>query len=79
MAGRSGYLVRWQVNAKVGNNGMVETVVFPDKAGDKLIALRLGFDVASKAPSVSVMDQIVSGVADFSGSSLGGGQAPGTS
>ncbi|MEY9875369.1 hypothetical protein ABH931_004870 [Streptacidiphilus sp. MAP12-33] len=82
VAGRSGYLVRWQVNAKVGNNGTVETVVFPDKAGDKLVALRLGFDVASKAPSLSVMDQIVSGVTDFSGGSLGGstgGQAPGTS
>ncbi|WP_160311614.1 DUF2510 domain-containing protein [Streptacidiphilus melanogenes] len=79
VAGRSGYLVRWQVDAKVGNNGTVETVVFPDKAGDKLIALHLGFDIASKAPSVSVMDQIVSGVTDFSGGSLGGGQAPGTS
>jgi hypothetical protein len=79
VAGRSGYLVRWQVDAKVGNNGTVETVVFPNKAGDKLIALHLGFDIASKAPSVSVMDQIVSGVADFSGGSLGGGQAPGTS
>jgi hypothetical protein len=79
VAGRSGYLVRWQVDAKVGNNGTVETVVFPNKAGDKLIALHLGFDIASKAPNVSVMDQIVSGVADFSGGSLGGGQAPGTS
>ena len=83
VAGRSGYLVRWQVNAKVGNNGTVETVVFPNKAGDKLIALHLGFDIASKAPSVSVMDQIVSGVTDFTGGSLsggsGGGQAPGTS
>ncbi|WP_161789769.1 DUF2510 domain-containing protein [Streptacidiphilus neutrinimicus] len=79
VAGRSGYLVRWQVDAKVGNNGTVETVVFPDKAGDKLIALHLGFDIANKAPSVSVMDQIVSGVADFSGGSLRGGQAPGTS
>jgi hypothetical protein len=77
VAGRPGYLVRWQVDAKVGNNGTVETVVFPDKAADKLVALRLGFDVASKAPSLSVMDQIVSGVADFSGSL--GGQAPGTS
>ncbi|SEM34492.1 DUF2510 domain-containing protein [Streptacidiphilus jiangxiensis] len=78
VAGRSGYLVRWQVDAKVGNNGTVETVVFPDKAGDKLIALRLGFDIADKAPSLSVMDQIVSGVADFSGATTGG-QAPGTS
>ncbi|WP_165845461.1 DUF2510 domain-containing protein [Streptacidiphilus pinicola] len=86
VAGRSGYLVRWQVDAKVGNNGTVETVVFPNKAGDKLVALHLGFDVTGKAPSVSVMDQIVSGVTDFSGGSLSGGssggsggQAPGTS
>ncbi|MEZ0067528.1 hypothetical protein ABIA32_003541 [Streptacidiphilus sp. MAP12-20] len=83
VAGRSGYLVRWQVDAKTGNNGTVETVVFPNKAGDKLVALHLGFDIANKAPDLSVMDQIVSGVADFSGSSLnsGGttGAPPGTS
>jgi hypothetical protein len=79
VAGRSGYLVRWQVDAKVGNNGTVETVVFPDKAGDKLIALRMGFDIAAKAPDLSVMDQVVSGVADFSGGSFGSGQGPGGS
>ncbi|WP_037606556.1 DUF2510 domain-containing protein [Streptacidiphilus rugosus] len=82
VAGRQGYLVRWQVDAKTGNNGTVETVVFPNKAGDKLLALHLGFDIATKAPALSVMDQIVSGVADFSASSLNGGTTgtlPGTS
>ncbi|MEY9843717.1 DUF2510 domain-containing protein [Streptacidiphilus sp. MAP5-3] len=79
VAGRSGYLVRWQVDAKVGNNGTVETVVFPNTAGNKLVAVRMGFDIASKAPSVSEMDQIVSSITDFSAGALTGGGSAGSS
>ena len=79
VAGRSGYLIRWQVDAKVGNNGTVEDVVFPNSAGTKLIAVHLGFDIAAKAPAVSVMDTIISGIQDYSGGSGTGGGAGTTS
>ncbi|GAA1218567.1 hypothetical protein GCM10009665_05640 [Kitasatospora nipponensis] len=72
--GRSGYLVRWQVGAEQGNDGTVESVVFPSADGKSLISVRLGFDIAAKAPAVSVMDTIISGIADYQG---GGGSAGG--
>ncbi|MBB4922319.1 hypothetical protein [Kitasatospora kifunensis] len=80
--GRSGYLVRWQVTAAQGNNGTVESVVFPTADGKGLIAVRLGFDIAAKAPAVSQMDTIVSGISDYAapaGSGSGGGNAAGGS
>ena len=73
VAGRAGYLIRWKVDAKVGNNGTVEDVVFPNSAGTKLIAVHLGFDIAAKAPAVSVMDTIIAGIQDYSGGASGSG------
>ena len=78
VAGRSGYLIRWKVDAKVGNNGTVEDVVFPNSAGTQLIAVHLGFDISSKAPAVSVMDTIISGIQDYSGGSSAGGSGSGS-
>ncbi|MDH6130985.1 hypothetical protein P3T37_000352 [Kitasatospora sp. MAA4] len=77
--GRSGYLVRWKVSASQGNDGYVETVVFPTADGKSLISLHLGFDIAAKAPDVSLMDTIVQGVTDFTGTLPGGGGAGGGS
>jgi hypothetical protein len=79
VAGRSGYLIRWKVDAKVGNSGTVETVVFPTSDGKSLVALHMGFDIAAKAPAVSVMDTIVSGIKDVDTSSLTGGGGTGGS
>jgi hypothetical protein len=78
VAGRRGYLIRWQVDAKVGNNGTVEDVVFPNSSNTKLIAVHLGFDITSKAPAVSVMDTIISGIQDYSGGGIGGGTGAGS-
>ena len=78
VAGRSGYLIRWKVDAKVGNDGTVETVVFPTKDGKSLVALHMGFDTAAKAPAVSLMDTIVSGITDVDTSGLGGSGGGGT-
>jgi hypothetical protein len=71
VAGRSGYLIRWQVVAQQGNNGTVQDVVFPTADGKHLVAVQFGFDIADKAPAVSTMDTIVSGIKDFSGPGLG--------
>ncbi|MFD8593443.1 DUF2510 domain-containing protein [Kitasatospora sp. NPDC059646] len=75
VAGRAGYLVRWQVDAPKGNNGYVETVVFPTADGKALTAVHLGFDIADKAPGVDQMDTIVKGIAAYQG---GPGGVPGT-
>ncbi|MER5355259.1 DUF2510 domain-containing protein [Kitasatospora sp. NPDC002551] len=65
--GRDGYLVRWKVDAAKGNDGYVQTVVFPSADGKSLVSVHLGFDIAAKAPDVAVMDTIVKGIDDYSG------------
>ncbi|WP_380284255.1 DUF2510 domain-containing protein [Kitasatospora purpeofusca] len=65
--GRDGYLVRWKVDAVKGNDGYVQTVVFPSADGKSLVSVHLGFDIAAKAPDVAVMDTIVKGINDYSG------------
>ncbi|MFE2725960.1 DUF2510 domain-containing protein [Kitasatospora sp. NPDC059327] len=80
VAGRDGYLVRWKVDAAKGNDGYVQTVVFPSADGTSLISVHLGFDIADKAPDASVMDTIVKGIADYTGklpAFPGGGAGPG--
>ncbi|MFB7945985.1 DUF2510 domain-containing protein [Kitasatospora phosalacinea] len=73
VAGRSGYLVRWQVDAEQGNPGYVETVVFPTADGKALTAVHFGFDIADKAPGLNQMDTILKGIAKADVSSTGGG------
>jgi len=73
VAGQKGYLVRWKVVTAKGDDGYVQSVVFPSPAdSSKLVVLRFGFDVSSKAPTLSVMDTITKGVKE-TGSSSGTG------
>ncbi|GHF68513.1 hypothetical protein GCM10018790_52990 [Kitasatospora xanthocidica] len=65
--GKDGYLVRWKVDAPKGNNGYVQTVVFPSADGKGLVSVHFGFDIADKAPDVAVMDTIVKGITDYKG------------
>ncbi|MFI2611810.1 DUF2510 domain-containing protein [Kitasatospora sp. NPDC018619] len=65
--GRDGYLVRWKVDAPKGNNGYVQSVVFPSADGKALVSVHFGFDIADKSPDVAVMDTIVSGITDYKG------------
>ncbi|GAA2749298.1 DUF2510 domain-containing protein [Kitasatospora cinereorecta] len=69
--GRDGYLVRWKVDAPQGNNGYVESVVFPTADGKALVSVHLGFDIADKAPNVDQMDTIVKGITDYQGGPQG--------
>ncbi|MEV7215181.1 DUF2510 domain-containing protein [Kitasatospora cineracea] len=73
VAGRSGYLVRWQVDAAKGNPGYVETVVFPTADGKALTAVHFGFDIADKAPGQDQMDSILKGITKVDAGSLPGG------
>ncbi|MFD8785076.1 DUF2510 domain-containing protein [Kitasatospora sp. NPDC059599] len=65
--GQDGYLVRWKVDAPKGNNGYVQTVVFPSADGKALVSVHFGFDIADKAPDVAVMDTVVKGITDYKG------------
>ncbi|MGW2395408.1 DUF2510 domain-containing protein [Kitasatospora sp. NPDC001664] len=65
--GRDGWLVRWKVDAPEGNDGYVQTVVFPAADGKGLATIHLGFDIADKAPTLSQMDKIVESVKAFNG------------
>jgi hypothetical protein len=63
VAGQKGYLVRWQVVTKKGDDGYVESLVFPSPSDNKqLVLVRFGFDINSKAPKLSVMDTITTGI-----------------
>ncbi|MFE7530855.1 DUF2510 domain-containing protein [Kitasatospora sp. NPDC057542] len=75
---QDGYLVRWKVDAPKGNNGYVQTVVFPSADGKSLVSVHFGFDIADKAPDVAVMDTIVKGITDYKGKLPGIPGLPGT-
>jgi hypothetical protein len=63
VAGERGYLVRWKVVTEKGDDGFVQSLVFP-APGDssRLVLIRYGFDVNGKAPGLGVMDQITKGI-----------------
>ncbi|WP_327277931.1 DUF2510 domain-containing protein [Streptomyces sp. NBC_01224] len=75
VAGEQGYLVRWKVVTKSGDDGYVQSLAFPSpRSKDTLIVIRSGFDINTKAPELSVMDDITKGIKAASGT----GSGPGT-
>jgi hypothetical protein len=71
VAGQQGYLVRWKVVTKSGDDGYVESVAFPSPAvPDAMVVVRFGFDDNKKAPPLSDMDKILHGI-----TVLGGGDS----
>ncbi|WP_345655683.1 DUF2510 domain-containing protein [Streptomyces siamensis] len=63
VAGQKGYLVRWKVVTSKGDDGYVESLVFPSPVVPKsLVVVRFGIDVGSKAPELSVIDTITKGI-----------------
>ncbi|MHA5051370.1 DUF2510 domain-containing protein [Streptomyces sp. SD15] len=74
VAGEKGYLVRWKVVTSKGEDGYVESLVFPSPVDSKsLVVVRFGIDVSSKAPKQAVIDEITKGIKVASGTS-GSGQ-----
>jgi hypothetical protein len=74
VAGEKGYLVRWKVVTSKGDDGYVESLVFPSPADSKsLVVVRFGVDDSSKAPKQSVIDTITKGIKVASGAG-GNGQ-----
>ncbi|MEU8623503.1 DUF2510 domain-containing protein [Streptomyces sp. NPDC048669] len=75
VAGQQGYRVRWKVVTKDGDDGYVESLAFPSPhAENMLIVVRSGFDINTKAPALSVLDDITKGIKAASGA----GSGPGT-
>ncbi|WP_405939890.1 DUF2510 domain-containing protein [Streptomyces sp. NBC_00726] len=72
VAGQQGYRVRWKVVTKNGDDGYVESLAFPSPlAKDMMVVVRSGFDINSKAPSLSVLDTITKGIKAASGGGSG--------
>ncbi|MFD5517994.1 DUF2510 domain-containing protein [Streptomyces sp. NPDC127066] len=63
VAGEKGYLVRWKVVTGKGDDGYVESLVFPSPADPaSLVVVRFGVDISSKAPEQSIIDTITKGI-----------------
>ncbi|MFD8736223.1 DUF2510 domain-containing protein [Streptomyces sp. NPDC059618] len=74
VAGEKGYLVRWKVVTSKGDDGYVESLVFPSPADpSSLVVVRFGVDASSKAPRQTVIDTITKGIKVASGTG-GSGQ-----
>ncbi|MFE6780496.1 DUF2510 domain-containing protein [Streptomyces sp. NPDC057702] len=75
VAGQPGYLVRWKADTKKGDDGYVQSVVFPEPGRSaseaRMVVVRLGFDVSSSAPPLSAMDEIVGGIRPATGDGEG--------
>lgn len=77
VAGQKGYLVRWEVVTKKGDDGYVESLAFPSPtAKGQLVVVRSGFDINDEAPKLSVLDDITKGIkaASNAGSGPGSGE-----
>ncbi|MFE9889343.1 DUF2510 domain-containing protein [Streptomyces scopuliridis] len=62
-AGRTGYLVRWQVTTGAGPGGYVQSLVFPSTVGtESLIVVRFAFDKGAEGPPLALMDTITEGI-----------------
>lgn len=75
VAGQKGYLVRWKVVTKKGDDGYVESLAFPSpNSKDLMVVVRSGFDINAQAPKLSVLDTITKGIKAASVSGSGTGQ-----
>jgi len=72
VAGQKGYQVRWKVVTQKGDDGYVESLAFPSPTNkDMLVVVRFGIDINTKAPKVSVIDEITKGIKAASGGGSG--------
>ncbi|MEU5719324.1 DUF2510 domain-containing protein [Streptomyces sp. NPDC020403] len=72
VAGQKGYVVRWKVVTKEGDDGYVESLAFPSpRIEGMLVVVRSGFDINVKAPKLSVLDDITEGIKAAAGTGTG--------
>lgn len=74
VAGRTGYLVRWQVKTAAGPGGYVQSLAFPSSVGSQsLVIVRFAFDAGEDGPPLSDMDRITKGIRPVGDADTGGG------
>lgn len=68
--------MRWKVVTEKGDDGYVESLVFPSPTSKgMLVVVRSGFDINEDAPGLTVLDEITGGIKAASGAGSGGGGA----
>ncbi|MFE5962070.1 DUF2510 domain-containing protein [Streptomyces rubiginosohelvolus] len=74
VAGRAGYLVRWQVTTGKGPGGYVQSVAFASSVGSGTpVIVRLAFDADVAELPLSLMDTITRGIRPLGDSATSGG------
>jgi hypothetical protein len=81
VAGEKGYLVRWKVVTKEGDDGYVQSLAFPSPANSEtMVLVRAGFDIGDEAPALGELEEITEGIEEAEGGAGfpgGGGQPAG--
>ncbi|MFD3943926.1 DUF2510 domain-containing protein [Streptomyces sp. NPDC058579] len=73
VAGRTGYLVRWQVTTDKGPGGYVQSLAFPSPTGSESpVVVRFVFDAGPDGPSLALMDEITRGIRPIGSDTNGG-------
>lgn len=73
VAGRTGYLVRWQVTTDKGPGGYVQSLAFPSPTGSESpVVVRFVFDAGPDGPALAVMDEITRGIRPIGSDTNGG-------
>ncbi|WP_137990408.1 DUF2510 domain-containing protein [Streptomyces vilmorinianum] len=73
VAGRTGYLVRWQVTTGKGPGGYVQSLVFPSPTGSESpVIVRFAFDAGPDGPPLAEMDEITRGILPIGSETNGG-------
>ncbi|MEU9997327.1 DUF2510 domain-containing protein [Streptomyces sp. NPDC050848] len=73
VAGRTGYLVRWQVITDKGPGGYVQSLAFPSPTGSESpVVVRFLFDAGPDGPALTVMDEITRGIRPIGSDTNGG-------
>ncbi|MFJ6318481.1 DUF2510 domain-containing protein [Streptomyces californicus] len=74
VAGRTGYLVRWQVTTGRGPGGYVQSLAFPSSVGSGApVIVRFAFDAGVPDLPLSLMDTITRGIRPVGDSATSGG------
>ncbi|MBT3164972.1 DUF2510 domain-containing protein [Streptomyces sp. Vc74B-19] len=74
VAGRAGYLVRWQVTTGKGPGGYVQSLVFPSSVGtESPVLVRFVFEAGPDGPPLADMDRITEGIRSVADQASGGG------
>ncbi|MFH9690329.1 DUF2510 domain-containing protein [Streptomyces sp. NPDC021019] len=74
VAGRTGYLVRWQVTTGKGPGGYVQSLVFPSTVGAGTpVIVRFAFDAEAPGLPMSLMDTITRGIRPLGDTATSGG------